>query len=61
MVYPAFYSLLTALMEVMAILGFSVSLASLISKYTPKLLTVAGLVIGGTLMLFLIVARIIFL
>jgi len=61
MTYPAYYTFLTALMEIIAILGFAVSLASLISKHKPKLLNIAGSVIGGVLVLFLMIARIIFL
>ena len=48
---PVIYSLLIGILETLGVLGFSVSLASLLSKHTPKALPIIGLVAGSLIMI----------
>ena len=57
---PAYYILLIRLVEIISVMGFSVSLASLLSKHTPKALPIIGIVSGGGMILLFLVVNIIF-
>lgn len=56
-IYPPFYLALFGIMEILAVLGFAVSLTSVVSKYEPKFPSAAGLVISSLFMLLRIVAK----
>jgi hypothetical protein len=47
---PFLFSLIVGFIELFAVLGIAVSLASLLSGYRPKALPISGLVIGGIMM-----------
>lgn len=49
---PSYFNLIVGIVVNFGILGFSVSLASLVSKYRPKGLVIIGLIIGGLLSIF---------
>ncbi|HSG42199.1 MAG TPA: hypothetical protein VLA72_03505 [Anaerolineales bacterium] len=55
--YPPYLSLMFGLIETFSVLGFSVSLISLISKYKPKILPIIGIVISGLFMVLEIISR----
>ena len=47
---PTYYNFLQGTMETFGVLGFSVSLASLLSKHTPKALPIIGVIASGLFM-----------
>jgi hypothetical protein len=55
---PAYYVFLIRLVEIIGVMGFSVSLASLLAKHTPKTLPIIGLIAGGTMIIMLLAANI---
>jgi len=57
---PAYYILLIRLVDIISVMGFSISLASLLSKHTPKALPIIGVISGGGLMILSLVVKIIF-
>ena len=55
---PAYYSFLIRLVEVIGVLGFSVSLASLLAKPAKKFLPLIGVIAGGVIMIFYLLVNI---
>jgi len=54
-VAPNYYIFLEGMLANIAVLGFAVSLASLLSKYRPNVPAIVGLIAGGLIMVFYLV------
>jgi hypothetical protein len=54
-VAPSFYIFMEGIVENIAVLGFAISLASLLSKYRPNLPAIIGLIAGGLIMVLYLV------
>ena len=55
---PALYIFLIRFVEIVGIIGFSVSLASLLAKHTPKALPIIGLIAGSMIILMFLAMNI---
>jgi hypothetical protein len=57
---PTYYLFMIRLVEIVAVMGFSVSLASLFARHTPKALPILGVIASGVMMLVFVGLNIIF-